>query len=61
MPSNEEMRTQKSEYYYQLLNLKKLNEGKEVIGLNNLIGLTKASMLEPDIAWVEKNFADSNK
>ena len=63
MASRDELRVVQTTTYFQLLRLRELNraDNKEVTGLDDFICLTKASMLEPDIAWVEKNFAEANK
>ena len=47
--------------YYQLLTIKMLNEKKgiEVAGLKNAIGIARATMTEPEIAWVEKQIAEA--
>ncbi|MCL2420992.1 MAG: hypothetical protein FWD03_03970 [Defluviitaleaceae bacterium] len=63
MATRDEIRIVQTSNYYQLLTIQALNKkvGKDVEGLQNAISLAKAMMLEPDIAWVEKQVNESNK
>ena len=56
MATSSEMRREQTEKLYDLLKMKTDNAaaGVKVIGLDELIRRTKASMLKEDVAWVEK-------
>jgi hypothetical protein len=54
MATSIEVQVEQKRRLYQLLKLKKDNEGYEVKGLNELINATKAEMQQEDVAWVEK-------
>ena len=59
MATDNELRAWQTTSYYQLLLVKELNKGTRVKGLRNAINLAKAAMVEPDIAWVEKQVAEA--
>jgi len=63
MATRDEIRIVQTSNYYQLLTIQQLNKkaGKDVEGLQSAISLAKATMLEPDIAWVEKQVAEATK
>ena len=61
MANRDEIRVLQTTNYYQLLMLKHMNEKKgiKVEGLKTIIGVAKAAMTEPDIAWVEKQVSEA--
>jgi hypothetical protein len=58
MATNVEVQVEQKKRLYQLLTLKKDNEGLNIKGLNELIKATKAEMQQEDVAWVEKMVAE---
>ena len=61
MATANEQRSSQATYYYTLLSLKAQNPSVEIKGLREAIGAAKAAMLEPEIAWVEKQIAEVYK
>ena len=59
MVTNDELRVNLTNQYFMLLEIKALNKDKEVVGLQQAINRVKATMLEPDISWVEKQVAEA--
>jgi len=58
MASILEIQVEQKKRLYQLLKLKKDNEGYDIKGLNELIKATRAEMQQEDVAWVEKIVAE---
>ena len=54
MPNTKELDRELIERLYDLLEIQKMNQGKEVAGLDRAIRRAKAPMSEEQIAWVEK-------
>ena len=61
MPSNQELRREQTERLFDLLKLKNDNKDIEIRGLDVLIIRAKASMLQEDVAWVEKTLKELYK
>ncbi|MCL2852502.1 MAG: hypothetical protein FWE20_05655 [Defluviitaleaceae bacterium] len=59
MSTNDELRVNQANHYYILLEIKAQNPDKVVAGLQRAIGQAKTAMLEPDIAWVEKQITET--
>ena len=61
MATRDEIRIVQTSNYYQLLIIQELNKkaGQEVEGLKHAISLAKATMLEPNIALVEKQAVEA--
>ena len=59
MATRDEIRVMQANHYFALLSIRKQNEGYVVKGLQHAISQSKAGMLEPDIAWVEKQVAEA--
>jgi len=60
MATTTEIRREQTEKLYDLMRMRLDNmaAGVNVIGLDELIRRTKASMLKEDVAWVEKVLAE---
>jgi hypothetical protein len=54
MATNNELKAAQKHHLKSLLNIKKINEGKEVPGLQFEIENAIAVMEQEDVAWVEK-------
>ncbi|MDR2182734.1 MAG: hypothetical protein LBE55_01025 [Clostridiales bacterium] len=61
MPGNQELRREQTERLFDLLKLKNDNKDIEIRGLDVLITRAKASMVQEDVAWVEKALAELYK
>ena len=63
MATNKEVQVIQNSTYYEILMIEEINRraGVKVVGLGNLKAKLKASMTEPDIAWVEKQAAEAFK
>ena len=61
MATRDEIRVIQSNYYYELLTIQELNRkaGITVEGLKSAINRAKATMTEPEIAWVEKQVKEA--
>jgi hypothetical protein len=58
MATNTELRREQTERLYDLLRLKKENDGVVVKCLDEMIKRAKASMTQEDVSWVEKMIAE---
>jgi hypothetical protein len=58
MASTPELRREQTERLFDLLRLKRENEGYEVKCLDEMIRRAKASMTQEDVSWVEKLIAE---
>jgi len=61
MATHSELRAAQTNLYYVLLSLKAQNPELEIKGLKEALSHAKAMMLEPEIAWVEKQIAEGYK
>ena len=58
MATNLEVQVEQRRRLYQLLKLKKDNQGIMIDGLDEFIKQTRAEMQQEDVAWVEKMVAE---
>jgi len=57
MATNMELQQINRSMLFELLKLKKVNDGNDVKGLDELILKQQTVMQEEDVAWVEKNIS----
>jgi hypothetical protein len=57
MPANLELKAERRKRLFQLLELKKLNKGIKIEGIEAMIIRAEAEMEEEDVAWVEKKIS----
>ena len=61
MPALHEQLAIQATTYFDLLDIRAQNPGIKIKGLNQKIQRAKASMQEPEIAWVEKQIMEMYK
>lgn len=63
MATKAEMSADRSTLYFHFLSMKDKykHSTEQSIVVNEALGLISASMTEPDIAWVEKKYAEAFK
>ena len=61
MATKDEQRAAQADHYYSLLAIKARNADYDIKGLDEEIGRIRAKMLEPEVAWVEKQINEAYK
>ena len=61
MPAKHEQDATQTAYLFELLDLQAQNPGVQINGMKKAIMRARASMTEPEIAWVERQIAETYK